>query len=63
MKPETKRGEGSGQESEERVELRYCPRCGVLGVQSRRGEEVHCAVCTKFLGWIRGEVKHAAPKL
>ncbi len=45
------------------MELRYCPRCGVLGVCQRGTEEAFCPVCLQFLRWICGEVKGAAAKL
>ena len=63
MKEDAEQVEGPGQDSEERMELGYCPRCGVLGVRPRGTEESFCPVCLKFLRWIRGEVKSAAAKL
>ena len=45
------------------MELRYCPRCGVLGVRTRDTEEAFCPVCLQFLRWIRGEVKSETAKL
>ena len=63
MKENAERVEGSEQNSEKRMELRYCPRCGVLGVCPRGTEELFCPVCLQFLRWIRGEVKSEAAKL
>ena len=63
MKKDLERVEGPERNSEERMELRYCPRCGVLGVCQRGTEESFCPVCLQFLRWICGEVKGAAAKL
>ena len=63
MEQTTKHGGSAEQRSEERVELRYCPRCGVLGVQPWNGNGEHCAACTEFLRWIRGEAEYAVAKL
>lgn len=56
---------GAGQGlSAQRMELKYCERCGALGIQpaGRAGLEKHpaeaaCAACRESLQWLTGGVR------
>lgn len=38
----------------QRLELRYCPRCGVLGVAPAGQSGRFCGACLRALCWIHG---------
>ncbi len=42
---------------EQRMELRYCPRCGTLHVQHAEAETHVCTACVRALAWLYEEEK------
>lgn len=64
--PEWPNNEGCVEEPRfERVELKYCERCGVLGIQhvqapiwlDASGKPRHCNACKESLRWLVAEVR------
>jgi len=46
-----------------RMELRYCPRCGALGIRPAGEENPHCRACARILDRILRRGNHAASDL
>lgn len=59
------REHGAGQaQSTQRMELKYCERCGALGIHPARGASVEhnsaqaaCGACRESLQWLTGGVR------
>ena len=49
--------------STERLELRYCQRCGALGVRQANAAAEMCGACARILQWICGEAGRATPHI
>jgi len=48
---------GNGHATHVRVELRYCERCGALGIQAQGAGAHPCLRCASLLAWLGAEAQ------
>ncbi len=50
----------SGQTEERELELKYCERCGCLGMRPKGGDQIYCGICAKAMARV-ARSRHESP--